>query len=1270
MSSTISGIDNSCTGVDDGSATVVILGATGGVSYQWTGNIPTTTRDFEATLTDVPEGIYLVTATDLSDPDCYTINSVVINSVVENWQSLDVTMDNDCETANITGEIIDNTPPTCDYFLRIACDLCATDWDKQAGTFGAGGFITAGVNTSRTDALVPIGGVEIHPIEVTTGDVIWVGYDSEEAAGIVSDQPEFTLELLDPDLNVVGTVEHAQWGGMSIGNYVELSDHVASCEHAVPDFTVSWSPSTGLGDPTQIVNTIDISAAADAGITQYTITATRDLDPGVCPLTKVIDLTFCDVDGCTAPGSSAITASSGQSACEGDSVLLNANVLGGYAYSWFQDGVLIPAATSGSYYASVSGTYSVQLNDVTDLGNTDCALMSDTVIVSIAPCITCAAPAVAEITSGSTMCPGDSVLLQANDLAGYQYTWFRNGVLLVGELGSSIYVLDVEDYTVVLSDSIDLTDASCSLESSVSSVDIIDCNTCTPPSSADITALQTTFCSGDSNTIEANEVSGYTYTWFRNDVELLGEAGNSLVVTDSGSYTVRIADPAGLEDSNCYLDAQPVQMMLTDNLNPTLSISTDDLTNCEETDVLFDITSSELGASPVLSWEVNGVPVMGADGNSLAISTLVSGDEVRVLAIIQESCTVSDSVYADILTYEPIVDEVFDFALVELTDTMCAGDPNAFWTDGLTNPQVIQEYHWYQNNALVVDAQDSLWITNSFTSSGTASLDVVIDLACSGLDTINSRIIDIVTVDNVVPQVGIASVNDSVCEGDTSSVIVSSVVAQGSSPVYVWYVNGEETQNSGLPALVSNSLIDGDVITVNLQTNSSCASTDEAWSEEVVLEVVPLQDPSVMISVSDSVICVGEEVNFSVEEIRNGGSTGLCQWFVDNGLVVGETGPTYTLVDGVNGTSVFVQMQSAVFCPSELIVNSNVINMEVVQSTLPEIAVSLDPYQTCVGDTVTVTTVFTQGGTAPEFSWLIDGESTPFGSSSSFQSTDLEDGVSVAVVLRSSLPCITEDVTSQPVVAQVVSPLNVPFIQTGDTTICESESLVLTSTGDSLQWYQNGAVVGAGGELGISDLEDAGTYHVAQSNAPCPIQESQEIAIQVDEMPIVDAGGDLEFTPDESIVIIEGDVSVGSAVWSPGLFLSDSMALNPIFDERAEGTYLYTLTAENGTCETSADMTITIRIIEDVFIPNSFSPNGDGVNDEWVVHGMEEYPGAYVKVFNRWGSEIFDGSGDSFEWDGSFNGKQVAPATYYYIVSLGNDEDGENSLSGSVTVIR
>jgi len=93
----------------------------------------------------------------------------------------------------------------------------------------------------------------------------------------------------------------------------------------------------------------------------------------------------------------------------------------------------------------------------------------------------------------------------------------------------------------------------------------------------------------------------------------------------------------------------------------------------------------------------------------------------------------------------------------------------------------------------------------------------------------------------------------------------------------------------------------------------------------------------------------------------------------------------------------------------------------------------------------------------------------------------------------------------------------------------------------------------------------------------------------------------------------------------------------------------------------------TLTITPDVIIPNTFTPNGDGINDTWDIQKINDYPNCTVQVFSRYGQIVFQSTGYGSPWDGAYKGSPVPVGTYYYIINL---NAGVPLLSGFVAVIR
>ncbi|GAB2700639.1 hypothetical protein GCM10027037_26880 [Mucilaginibacter koreensis] len=133
--------------------------------------------------------------------------------------------------------------------------------------------------------------------------------------------------------------------------------------------------------------------------------------------------------------------------------------------------------------------------------------------------------------------------------------------------------------------------------------------------------------------------------------------------------------------------------------------------------------------------------------------------------------------------------------------------------------------------------------------------------------------------------------------------------------------------------------------------------------------------------------------------------------------------------------------------------------------------------------------------------------------------------------------------------------------------------------------------------------------------------------------------------------------------WLPQLGLDRSDIETPLASPTTTTTY--TLIASNGTCNENAS--ITVHVLQPVLIYNTFTPNGDGLNDLWNIEHIEDYPEAHIQIFNRWGVLLFQSIGYSHPWDGKYKGADVPAGTYYYLIQLQHEE---KPLSGYITLIR
>lgn len=274
----------------------------------------------------------------------------------------------------------------------------------------------------------------------------------------------------------------------------------------------------------------------------------------------------------------------------------------------------------------------------------------------------------------------------------------------------------------------------------------------------------------------------------------------------------------------------------------------------------------------------------------------------------------------------------------------------------------------------------------------------------------------------------------------------------------------------------------------------------------------------------------------------------------------------------------------------------------------------------------------------------------------------------VVLTVRSAYGCtnaITQNLSSfvqQPVAAFHVAPNQ----------ICEGTDVVFTDQSTSA----SGPVTGwnwrfSDGTTATSRnvtkrFASAGLHRAAlvvTNSAGCGSDTlTKEVMVHV--QPVVDAGPSF-IVAEGAVVTFNPQVNDPNLVfaWTPPAELNDASLLRPSY--RATRDQVFTLTASDAIC--SASDTLSVRILRPVQIPNAFSPNGDGINDTWIITNLTDYRDNTVEVFNRYGQRVFYSLGYTTPWDGRYNGNPVPVGVYYYIINLKN---GFGKLTGSITVLR
>jgi gliding motility-associated-like protein len=144
-------------------------------------------------------------------------------------------------------------------------------------------------------------------------------------------------------------------------------------------------------------------------------------------------------------------------------------------------------------------------------------------------------------------------------------------------------------------------------------------------------------------------------------------------------------------------------------------------------------------------------------------------------------------------------------------------------------------------------------------------------------------------------------------------------------------------------------------------------------------------------------------------------------------------------------------------------------------------------------------------------------------------------------------------------------------------------------------------------------------------------------------------------------------------VWSPPTALSDFTIADPtaVYDGSIDSIRYTVRVSDEKNCFDSASMTVKIfKTNPQIFVPTAFSPNGDGINDQFRPIGVGIKTIEYFRVYNRWGQLVFSTTVNGNGWDGKIGGKLQSTNTFVWIVKGIDYLDKPFFRKGNVTLIR
>ena len=313
-----------------------------------------------------------------------------------------------------------------------------------------------------------------------------------------------------------------------------------------------------------------------------------------------------------------------------------------------------------------------------------------------------------------------------------------------------------------------------------------------------------------------------------------------------------------------------------------------------------------------------------------------------------------------------------------------------------------------------------------------------------------------------------------------------------------------------------------------------------------------------------------------------------------------------------------------------------------------------------------------------------------------FTVDNLEPNSVVEFNIRSlgSIPCQTSETAVKTCVSNICGLDNLAP-QQAFYLACEND---LTTVG--IQGVPDGARVTVNGNLATDNGNGMYSAQVQTTDISGVLEVNQTIIFRV-ELPNVQGCDPVDIpvvirvtpVPEGKITVIALDPAVIGGKIQEFQFIADftggdktwnwdfgdgqtSTEKNPIHFYEVDGEYTVTLLVNVGgagefSCPASATIKVFVTSIPDLFVPNTFTPNGDGANDEWKVFGRNLVNDRYlVKIFNSYGNVVFESNNLEEAWDGKFEGEDAKMGTYYFTLVVYDAIGQKLEREGTINLIR
>ncbi|MEO7800991.1 MAG: gliding motility-associated C-terminal domain-containing protein, partial [Ginsengibacter sp.] len=235
--------------------------------------------------------------------------------------------------------------------------------------------------------------------------------------------------------------------------------------------------------------------------------------------------------------------------------------------------------------------------------------------------------------------------------------------------------------------------------------------------------------------------------------------------------------------------------------------------------------------------------------------------------------------------------------------------------------------------------------------------------------------------------------------------------------------------------------------------------------------------------------------------------------------------------------------------------------------------------------------------------------------------------------------------------------------------ICEGKSINFSASGTgTFKWTPSNGLSNDAIPNPVATPKDSILYSLMVTNA-YGCKDSAYVKVNVYRNPLTDAGPDRTIVAGDT-VLLTGSVS-GIDInysWTPTNFIDNPNKRTPkVFPPES---IEYTLAATSNVGCGSSLSSVKINVYTSIFIPNGFSPNGDGINDDFKIFAIDGYKLNKFLIYNRWGRVVFSAKNPSDAWDGNAKNEMQPEGTYLYLLEIENSQGRKIIKKGPLTLVR